>query len=94
MLKNFFKVAIRNLWRKKLFSAINIIGLSVGMILAWWREGLGGAITTACLVVFYAVHFATAGRLPAGWAWLLFAAPGPLFLACAWRPRPPGAAAC
>ena len=31
MLKNFFKVALRNLWRKKLFSAINIIGLSVGM---------------------------------------------------------------
>lgn len=31
MLMNFFKVAIRNLWRKKLFSAINIIGLSVGM---------------------------------------------------------------
>ncbi len=31
MLKNFLKVAIRNLWRKKLFSAINIIGLSVGM---------------------------------------------------------------
>jgi tetrahydromethanopterin S-methyltransferase subunit F len=31
MLKNFFKVAIRNLWRNKGFSAINIIGLAVGM---------------------------------------------------------------
>ena len=31
MLKNFFKVAFRNLWRSKSFSAINIIGLSIGM---------------------------------------------------------------
>jgi ABC-type antimicrobial peptide transport system permease subunit len=31
MLKNFFKVTFRNLWRSKSFSAINIIGLSIGM---------------------------------------------------------------
>lgn len=31
MLKNFFKVAVRNLWRNKSFSAINIIGLAIGM---------------------------------------------------------------
>lgn len=40
MLKNFFKVALRNLWRSKGFSAINIIGLAIGMasaivILLW-----------------------------------------------------------
>lgn len=40
MLKNFFKVAWRNLWRNKGFSAINITGLSIGMagailILLW-----------------------------------------------------------
>ena len=40
MFKNFFKVAFRNLWRSKGFSAINIIGLSIGMasaiiILLW-----------------------------------------------------------
>jgi ABC-type antimicrobial peptide transport system permease subunit len=40
MLKNFFKVTLRNLWRNKGFSAINIIGLSIGMasailILLW-----------------------------------------------------------
>ena len=40
MLKNFFKVALRNLWRSKGFSAINIIGLATGMasaiiILLW-----------------------------------------------------------
>jgi len=40
MLKNFLKVAFRNLWRSKGFSAINIIGLAIGMasaiiILLW-----------------------------------------------------------
>ncbi len=31
MLSNFFKVAFRNLWKRKLFSVINISGLSVGI---------------------------------------------------------------
>ncbi len=40
MLKTFFKVALRNLWRNKGFSGINIIGLAIGMastiiILLW-----------------------------------------------------------
>ncbi len=40
MLKNFFKVAFRNLWRSKGFSLINITGLAIGMasailILLW-----------------------------------------------------------
>ncbi|MBT3756861.1 MAG: ABC transporter permease, partial [Candidatus Cloacimonetes bacterium] len=32
MLKNYFKIAIRNLIRHKSFSIINIVGLSIGMI--------------------------------------------------------------
>ncbi|MFT3701676.1 MAG: ABC transporter permease [Agriterribacter sp.] len=40
MFKNYFKVAFRGLWRSKSFSAINIVGLSIGMasaivILLW-----------------------------------------------------------
>ena len=40
MFKNFFKIAFRNLWRNKGFSAINIFGLTIGMasailILLW-----------------------------------------------------------
>jgi putative ABC transport system permease protein len=31
MLFNYFKIALRNLWKNKAFSAINIIGLSVGL---------------------------------------------------------------
>ncbi|HEV3252335.1 MAG TPA: ABC transporter permease, partial [Puia sp.] len=40
MIRNFLKIAFRNLWRSKGFSAINILGLTVGMasailILLW-----------------------------------------------------------
>jgi ABC-type antimicrobial peptide transport system permease subunit len=31
MFRNYFKTAIRNLWRNKIFSVINILGLSLGM---------------------------------------------------------------
>src|ERR1700712_418878 len=45
MLKNFFKIAFRNLWRNKGFSAINIFGLVIGMasailILLWIQNEL------------------------------------------------------
>ncbi|WP_420581532.1 ABC transporter permease [Reichenbachiella sp.] len=32
MLKNFFKITLRNLFKNKLYSAINILGLSVGIV--------------------------------------------------------------
>ena len=43
MLKNYFLTAIRNLWRNKVFSLINIVGLALGMacsllILIWIRD--------------------------------------------------------
>ena len=56
------------------------VGISVGMILAWWKEGLGGSITVGSLLAFYVVRLTTAGTFPKGWAWLAFAAPGFLFL--------------
>ena len=31
MLKNYFKIALRNLWKNKAFSAINIVGLASGL---------------------------------------------------------------
>ncbi len=43
MIKNYFKIAFRNLWRHKSFSLINIIGLAVGM--------------TACFLIFMYVRF-------------------------------------
>ncbi len=43
MIKNYIKIAFRNLWRHKSFSLINIIGLAVGM--------------TACFLIFMYVNF-------------------------------------
>lgn len=45
MIKNFFKVAVRNLWHNKSFSIINIAGLAIGMaaamlILLWVQNEL------------------------------------------------------
>ena len=63
------------------------LGVCAGMVVAWWSEGLGGAITVVSLAAFYGLHFATAGRFPGGWAFLAFAAPGFLFVLSwlAWR---------
>ena len=32
MLRNYFKIALRNLWKYKFYSAINITGLSIGLV--------------------------------------------------------------
>ena len=43
MLKNYFAVALRNFWRNKVFSTINILGLSIGI--------------SAALVIFLIVYY-------------------------------------
>jgi hypothetical protein len=60
------------------------VGICVGMILAWWKKGLEGGLTVASLVAFYILYTVTKGSLPPGWAWLILAVPGFLFLWC-WR---------
>jgi hypothetical protein len=68
-------------------------GVCVGMILAWWKEGLGGGVSVASLAGFYILYTATQGSLPPGWAWLVLAVPGFLFLWCWVRSRDPDAGA-
>src|ERR1700712_332825 len=43
MIKNYFKIAFRNLWKHKTFTFINIMGLAVGM--------------TACFLIYLYVGF-------------------------------------
>src|SRR6204780_1331657 len=45
MIKNYFKIAFRSLWRHRAFSFINIMGLAVGM--------------SACFLIFLYVRFET-----------------------------------
>ena len=47
MIKNYFKIAFRNLWKSKAFSAINIFGLAIGM----------AACIVIMLFVFYEKSF-------------------------------------
>jgi uncharacterized membrane protein len=63
MLRNYLKTALRNLWRNKGFSTINILGLTIGIAIAvviavplsvWainrWLEGFAYHITVNWLI--------------------------------------------
>ncbi|MGB7767253.1 MAG: hypothetical protein WBN22_00165 [Verrucomicrobiia bacterium] len=56
------------------------LGFCVGMVVAWWREGLGGGITVGSLAAFYLADYLMSSSFPRGWAFVALAAPGFLFL--------------
>lgn len=56
------------------------IGITIGMVVAWWKEGLGSAITVGSLVAFYVVYGYVFKNHIGGWAFIVFASPGLLFL--------------
>jgi hypothetical protein len=56
------------------------VGVVAGFLVAWWREGLGGAISVISLAIFYA-WMTLMGRFPGGPYFILFSVPGFLFLA-------------
>jgi hypothetical protein len=43
MLRNYFKIACRNFWKNKFFSAINVVGLATGI--------------AACLLTFFFIQY-------------------------------------
>ncbi len=57
-------------------------GITVGMLLGWRWETLGGTVTVLSLLAFYKVLYAANGRFPEGIWFALFALPGLLFLYC------------
>lgn len=64
------------------------VGVVAGFAIAWWREGVGGAVTVGSLALFYLWLFARSGRLSVGPYFLLLAAPGFLHAANAlWLAR-------
>jgi hypothetical protein len=58
------------------------LGFCVGMVVAWWREALGGGITVASLAAFYLLNRCLSGSFPRGFAFAALALPGLLFLVC------------
>lgn len=56
------------------------IGVIIGMVIAWWKEGLGAAITLGSLLGLYLIYGFFMRYHIAGWAFIVFASPGFLFL--------------
>ena len=58
------------------------VGVAVGIVLAWHREVLGGAVTLVGLAGFYAIAAGADASRPLGPWFVVFALPGLLLLAC------------
>lgn len=58
------------------------VGVAVGMVLAWHREVLGGAMTFVGLAGFYAISWSADASRPLGPWFVVFASPGLALLAC------------
>jgi hypothetical protein len=56
------------------------IGVMLGLIIAWWREGLGAAISLGSLAAFYLIYGWFMGSHVNSLAFLFFTAPAFLFL--------------
>jgi len=56
------------------------LGVTVGMIVAWWKEGVGAAITLGSLLGLYLVYGFFMRYHIGGWAFFVFASPGFFFL--------------
>jgi hypothetical protein len=56
------------------------IGVVIGMVIAWWKEGVGSVLTVASLIGFYLVYGYLLRNHIGGWWFIVFASPGFLFL--------------
>ena len=56
------------------------VGVMIGMVIAWWKEGVGSLVTVGSLVAFYIVYGYLLRNHLGGWAFIVFASPGFLFL--------------
>lgn len=56
------------------------MGVVIGMVLAWWKEGVGSVLTIGSLVGFYLVWGYLLRNHIGGWWFVVFASPGFLFL--------------
>jgi len=66
-----------NEWAGLLFFPL---GVMIGMIVAWWKEGWGAAVTLVSLLAFYMVYGYLLRNHIGGWAFIVLASPGFVFL--------------
>ena len=65
-------------WIGVVFFPVSVL---IGLVLAWRREALGGAISVLGVMCFYVIYgWLLAGSMRQGWAFLPFLIPGSLFL--------------
>ncbi|MDP8267270.1 MAG: hypothetical protein P9L97_00955 [Candidatus Tenebribacter davisii] len=57
-------------------------GLTLGLIIAWWKEGLGGLIATISIITFHLIMFIGNGNPEFVIFIEILAVPGPLFIVC------------
>ena len=55
-------------------------GVAIGLIIAWWKEGLGAAISIASLLAFYTIFGWLLGSRVTGPWFIVFVSPAFLFL--------------
>jgi len=66
---------------------IAFVVLFLGLLLGWKWELAGGLLTICGLATFYILDYAFSGSFPRGPFFLIFAAPGVLFLYLGWMSR-------
>ena len=52
----------------------------IGMVIAWWRQVIGGALSLGAMILFFAVERFVTGGFPRGLVFYLMLLPGILFL--------------
>ena len=65
---------------------IGMIIMLVGIIIAWFREGIGGLLIVGGFIFFVVVELITGNKFDA-WFFLVFPALGLLHLFCWWQSR-------
>ena len=55
-------------------------GVILGLVLAWFFEGIGATVTIVSIAAFYSIHYLHAGRLPGGPFFLISGIPSVFFL--------------
>lgn len=56
------------------------LGVVIGMVIAWWKEGVGAVLSVGSLIGFYFVYGYLLENHIGGWWFVIFASPGFLFL--------------